>query len=164
MSIQSEINRLKQNVSAAFTAIGNKGGTVPYSKVSGNLANAINSIPGKVAVQKKSGSFTTSGSLAAFTINCGFKPDYVIFTQGKANEYSYGTYPLNTAAVFESSDFFDAPLWEIADNYATNGLVYDISGTRNNNVISGNIYVATTSLEFKPFIGTFQYIAIKYTE
>lgn len=45
MSIQSEINRLKQNVSAAFTAIGNKGGTVPASKVSGNLATAINSIP-----------------------------------------------------------------------------------------------------------------------
>lgn len=45
MSIQSEINRLKQNVSAAFTAIGNKGGTVPTSKVSGNLASAIDSIP-----------------------------------------------------------------------------------------------------------------------
>lgn len=45
MSIQSEINRLKQAVSDAFTAIGNKGGTVPSSKVSGNLATAINSIP-----------------------------------------------------------------------------------------------------------------------
>lgn len=45
MSIQSEINRLKQAVSDAFTAIGNKGGTVPSSKVSGNLASAIDSIP-----------------------------------------------------------------------------------------------------------------------
>lgn len=45
MSIQSEINRLKQAVSDAFTAIGNKGGTVPTSKVSGNLVSAINSIP-----------------------------------------------------------------------------------------------------------------------
>lgn len=45
MSIQSEINRLKNNVAAAFTAIGNKGGTVPSSKVSGNLATAIQSIP-----------------------------------------------------------------------------------------------------------------------
>lgn len=33
------------NVSAAFTAIGNKGGTVPSSKVSGNLASAIRTIP-----------------------------------------------------------------------------------------------------------------------
>ena len=45
MSIQSEINRLKNNVAAAFTAIGNKGGNVPSSKVSGNLATAIQSIP-----------------------------------------------------------------------------------------------------------------------
>lgn len=45
MSIQSEINRLKQNVSNAFAAIGNKGGTVPSSKVSENLATAIQSIP-----------------------------------------------------------------------------------------------------------------------
>lgn len=45
MSVQSEINRLKQNVSDAFTAIFNKGGTVPSSKVSGNLASAINTIP-----------------------------------------------------------------------------------------------------------------------
>ena len=45
MSIQSEIIRLKQAVSDAFTAIGNKGGTVPTSKVSGNLVSAINSIP-----------------------------------------------------------------------------------------------------------------------
>lgn len=45
MSIQSEIDRLRQNVSAAFTAIGNKGGTVPNSRVSENLASAIDSIP-----------------------------------------------------------------------------------------------------------------------
>lgn len=45
MSIQSEINRLKQNISDSFTAVGEKGGTVPGSKVSGNLAAAIDSIP-----------------------------------------------------------------------------------------------------------------------
>lgn len=45
MSIQSEINRLKQVVSSAYTAIGDKGGTVPSSKVSGNLVSAIESIP-----------------------------------------------------------------------------------------------------------------------
>lgn len=45
MSIPSEINRLKQNVADSFTAVGNKGGTVPSSKVSDNLASAINSIP-----------------------------------------------------------------------------------------------------------------------
>jgi hypothetical protein len=77
MSIQSEINRLKQNVSAAFTAIGNKGGTVPNSKVSGNLASAINSIPEGVAVQRKTGTFTTDSNGIA-TVDCGFQPDYVV--------------------------------------------------------------------------------------
>lgn len=45
MSVQSEINRLKQVVSNSYTAIGNKGGTVPSSKVSDNLVSSINSIP-----------------------------------------------------------------------------------------------------------------------
>lgn len=45
MSIQSQINRLKDNVSAAFDAVGNKGGTVPDAKITENLAEAIASIP-----------------------------------------------------------------------------------------------------------------------
>lgn len=60
MSIQSEINRLKQAVSDAFTAIGNKGGTVPTSKVIGNLATAINSIKSNPVLQSKTVSPSTS--------------------------------------------------------------------------------------------------------
>lgn len=96
MSIQSEINRLKQNVSAAFTAIGNKGGTVPSSKVSGNLASAINSIPKGVTVQRKSGTFTTNSSGEA-TVNCGFKPDAVFFT---------GTNPMSNNSAFHAGVAF----------------------------------------------------------
>lgn len=79
MSIQSEINRLKQNVANAFTAVGNKGGTVPSSKVSGNLATAISSIPSGVTVQRTppNASFTTDGDGRA-TVNCGFQPDLVV--------------------------------------------------------------------------------------
>ena len=97
MSVQSEINRLKQNVSAAFTAIGNKGGTVPSTKVSGNLASAINSIPKGVTVKRYPasglGSFTTNSSGTA-TVNCGFQPDVVyisgdtIYTDGMYIDYS----------------------------------------------------------------------------
>ena len=57
------------NIMNAFTAIGNKGGTVPSSKVSGNLASAINSIPSGVTVQRKSSNFMTDNSGAA-TVNC----------------------------------------------------------------------------------------------
>ena len=77
MSIQSEINRLKQAVSDAFTAIGNKGGTVPSSKVSGNLATAIQSIPEGLKEQRKTGTFTTDGG-GNFLVDCGFVPDKVI--------------------------------------------------------------------------------------
>ena len=77
MSIQSEINRLKQAVSDAFTAIGNKGGTVPSSKVSGNLATAINSIPAGSSVQSKKGTFTTNNSGQATVTNLGFQPDLI---------------------------------------------------------------------------------------
>ena len=48
MGLDAMANNLaaeQTNVRAAFTAIGNKGGTVPPSKVSGNLASAIVTIP-----------------------------------------------------------------------------------------------------------------------
>lgn len=57
MSVQSEINRLKQAISDAFTAVSNKGCTVPASKTSGNLASAIESIP-VPQIKTKSGTFT----------------------------------------------------------------------------------------------------------
>ena len=44
MSIQSQINRIKANVAAAYTAAQSKGATMPSSQNSANLAAAINSI------------------------------------------------------------------------------------------------------------------------
>lgn len=44
MSISSEISRISGNVSAAFTAIGNKGVTVPQGSTSDDLATLIGSI------------------------------------------------------------------------------------------------------------------------
>lgn len=67
------------NIANAFAAVGNKGGTVPASKVSSNLADAINSISSGVTVQVKTGTVTgVSGT--AKTVNLGFKPDAVFFT------------------------------------------------------------------------------------
>lgn len=45
MSVYTSAQRIKDNIDASFTAVGNKGGTVPESKVSDNLEAAINSIP-----------------------------------------------------------------------------------------------------------------------
>lgn len=46
MSIASEITRIKNNISSAYTAVNNKGGTLPATQNSENLATAINSISG----------------------------------------------------------------------------------------------------------------------
>ena len=46
MSVASELETLQTNIGAAYTAIGNKGGTVPANKNTDNLATAINSISG----------------------------------------------------------------------------------------------------------------------
>ena len=98
MSIQSEINRLKQAVSDAFTTIGNKGGTVPSSKVSGNLATAIQSIPEGVTVKVVEGSVTTNTSGNA-TINCGFKPDLIVFTSNFLHDFSVSFYDKSVGIV-----------------------------------------------------------------
>ena len=46
MSITSEINRINNNIAGAYTAISAKGGTLPTTQNSANLATAINSISG----------------------------------------------------------------------------------------------------------------------
>ncbi len=45
MSIQSEINRIKSGVAAAYAAVAEKGGTLPGKQNSANLAAAVQSIP-----------------------------------------------------------------------------------------------------------------------
>ena len=44
MSIASDIQRIKNNIANAYTAILEKGGVLPSNKNSSNLANTINSI------------------------------------------------------------------------------------------------------------------------
>ena len=43
-TIQSEIDRIKQNISDAYTSLSNKGATIPSSKTSENLKSTIDTI------------------------------------------------------------------------------------------------------------------------
>ena len=45
MSIQSEIDRIKGNVASAYSAIDERGGVMPEEQTSGNLAEAVRSVP-----------------------------------------------------------------------------------------------------------------------
>lgn len=49
MSIQSEINRLKSAVSAAYSAAKGKGATLPSAQTADNLASCIGSIAASVS-------------------------------------------------------------------------------------------------------------------
>lgn len=63
MSIQSEINRIAQNVSDSFDAVVAKGGTMPQAQNSSNLPDAILSIPSgllpRIVVTAPTGSTVT---------------------------------------------------------------------------------------------------------
>lgn len=156
MSIQSEINRLKQVISDAFTVIGNKGGTVPSSKVSGNLASAINSIPAGVTVQKRTGTFTTNSSGQA-TINCGFTPDLVVVYGSTHNNGEWNF----TFAFSEKATSYEDLVCQIQNttgtligiaSKATNGFSLQVNGF-------GWDWSGTTAGNNKQF----SYTTVKYT-
>lgn len=52
-TMETNLTTVQTDINNAFTAVGNKKGTVPSSKVSGNLASAINSIPAGVELNYK---------------------------------------------------------------------------------------------------------------
>ena len=64
-------------VAASFSAVAEKGGTVPVSQLASTLPDAIRTIPSGVEVQTASGSFTTT-TKGVGTINCGFQPDLIV--------------------------------------------------------------------------------------
>lgn len=157
-AMSANLSTVQSELANAFTAIGSKGGTVPSSKVSGNLASAINTIPTGVTVQRKSASFTTDNSGKA-TINCGFQPD-VVYIQGETDTEDGVTYCYSMCMVFSEdarSGQKDTIMW------ATDGIV-DMSWTRSSSgfSVSGGKYswdMVASALSRK----TFSYVAIKYT-
>ena len=58
MSVQSQINRIKSNLAAAYTAAQSKGATIPSQQNSANLAAAISSITGGAGIVTFSGVWT----------------------------------------------------------------------------------------------------------
>lgn len=52
MSIDSEIQRIKDNIENAYTVLASKGATMPATENSGNLADCILSIPVNLSKSK----------------------------------------------------------------------------------------------------------------
>ena len=68
MSIVSEITRINNNIANSYTAVSNKGGTLPATQNSSNLATAINSISGGGSTELKG---LIERSLTSITIPSG---------------------------------------------------------------------------------------------
>lgn len=96
MSVQSEITRLSDNVTAALAAIADKGVTVPDGSNSDSLASLIAAIEAGGGGNFATGTFTTTDDITsnvAINHNLGVKPKFIIVlnsvleTYGKASPY-----------------------------------------------------------------------------
>lgn len=148
------------NVANAFTAVGSKGGTVPASQISGNLAEAINSIPEGVTVQRASGSVSLTSSDK--TVNCGFLPDALFFTLNETYTDSGTTYQYGTGIFFSemaSSRGFDCVMYGSDFRYT-----YEFWGKRTTSGFTAAYQRETISNgSISSSSKSFSYVAIKYT-
>lgn len=143
------------NISNAFSAVNSKGGTVPSSKVSGNLATAINSIPTGVTVQRKTGTFTTSGS--SFAVDVGFRPDLVLLHAG---EDDGGDNKMHTAAAFYEDT---RDIVAVQAQLASNNGFYMFYILPTDYGFSGNAWKVDNNWSWNEFSTQISYVAVKYT-
>lgn len=155
-AMSANLATIQTDISGAFTAVGNKGGTVPSSKVSGNLASAINSIPAGVTVRTTSGSFSTDSNGTA-TVNCGFQPDLVYVTQGYVYQVNGYLVSANLAFHESSNKKLYTSFWNEDD------VITDIFATRNANGFSVEMVTYDGSWNPSPYNAEFEYTAVKYT-
>ena len=159
MSVQSQIDRIVSNITAAFTAIGNKGGTVPASQVSGNLASAIASIPsGGATVRRAEGTFQIGGN-DYITIDVGFKPDSVmLYLESYSNSVTINFTEADNKLNGEYNGLMNV-------GGATPYFFADLYPNRGEEGFGVTLYMLDYSLEyiddFEPL--TLAYVAIKYT-
>ena len=166
-AIASNLAVEQANIADAFAAVSSKGGTVPDSQVSGNLAAAIETIPAGATVQTATGSFVGIGTYGEIaTINCGFSPDVVFIHLPDA--YTEDGHPYvndmcaNTAAVEVGGDICCvAPIGELYDDTYLFAFGY-IRKTETGFIPSSFFEMAMTG-DYWYTTKTYGYTAIKYT-
>lgn len=152
-AMASNLETEQTNIAAAFASVESKGGAVPESKVSGNLANAILGIPEGAEIKKKTGSFSTRSGSA--TVDCGFAPDLFYFTtNGKEDGYL-----ITGCLAFEASNQtkLNTTTWDSDDN------TIDVFGTKNTSGVSIKAVTYDDSWNEHSYSSSFSYVAVKYT-
>lgn len=147
----------KANIESAFSAVGSKGGTIPESKTSGNLASAIETIFTGVSVQMKSGTVTGVNGYSK-TVDCGFKPDVVLFI---------GRHPYDNSAFHAGVDFHNSEQTNINTMFAPPNLSFIFTAIYVTQTSSGfqirAIKLDNSMNESDESNRSIDYIAIKYT-
>lgn len=89
MSIQSEINRIKNNLAAAYTAASEKGATMPSQQNSANLASTISSVSTAGGSSSRGFAVTvTGGTVEDMTFTANFTPREVLEAVLATENYS----------------------------------------------------------------------------
>ena len=159
-TIETKINRISNNIAAAYAAVEEMGGTIPAAANSDNLPGAVRSIPASgVTIQNKSGSFTTNTSGKA-TVNCGFKPDYVIISRQRAG-ITEAVYSATAHFAYNPDGIgtFSLIFYELS----ALAFLYGIDVTQTNTGFSVIAEMASSNLAYRTAANvTFNYYAVKY--
>lgn len=90
MSIETDVSRIKGNITAALAAVANKGVTVPDGSTSDALAALIASIEaGGGGGNIVAGSFTPTSSVKTFKVNHNFNTKDICFVVFMSNNNAY---------------------------------------------------------------------------
>lgn len=147
MSIASELTNLRTNISNAYDAINNKGGTVPANKNTANLATAINSISGGGSAEVVNGVIANFKATSS-TIDANTFVEFV-------NNITTGT---NTLLASTSDSYQNAKAVALGadkvfvSHYGGNGYLYGIVCT-----VSGTTITAGTDTQLSTGIYSYQY-------
>lgn len=135
MSIASEIQRIKNNIAAAYSACESKGANMPQLQNSNNLADTINSISqGGISVNKKDVNFFDyDGTLLySYTLqearSLSNLPAFPVHSGLTIQGWNYSLAQIQSAAM--SGDPVDVGAIYITDDGSTRLYIYVAKGTR----------------------------------
>lgn len=99
MTIASEITRINNNIASAYTAVNNKGGTLPATQNSANLATAIGSIPSGSTPTLITKTITQNGTYNASSDNADGYSSVTVNVSGGGS---------SSAPIFDGNYFVDS--------------------------------------------------------